>query len=229
MIFCFLGPLKRVKKRYLNDPNIAVPRRTFFWQASRAKRSPDEKEERVPLYVPSTEASDSNQGFNSENSDEGSTSPLTLQESSPLMEKEKFISNGGSLLDQENNEQLESSDSEESNLELSFSQSDTELSTDSSDSSSSESSESELSSDDTCISENEEEESESNEHDKFTAVQLQSLAMIAFLLRHNLTGVAVNDLLDLINVVCPGMSELENLKHHCSRLHALFQITCMGF
>ena len=199
-----------MKKRYLNDANIAVPRRTLFWQASRAKRSPDEKEERVPLYVPSTEASDSNQGFNSENSDQGSTSPLTLQESSPLMEEEKFISNGGSLLDQENNEQLESSDSEESNLELSFSQSDTELSTDSSDSSSSESSESESSDD---ISENEEEESESNKHDKFTAVQLQSLAMIAFLLRHNLTGVAVNDLLDLIKVVCPGMSELGNLKH----------------
>lgn len=207
----FVGPLKRVKKRYLNDSNIAVPRRTLFWQASRAKRFPDEKQERVPFHIPSTEASDSNQGFNSENSDEGSTSPLTLQESSPLMAEEKFISNGGSLLDQENNEQLESSDSEESNLELSFSQSDTctELSTDSSDSSSSES-ESESSDD---ITENEEEESESNKHFKFTAVQLQSLAMIAFLLRHNLTGVAFNDLLDLIKVVCPGMSELENLKH----------------
>ena len=37
--------------------------------------------------------------------------------------------------------------------------------------------------------------------------------MIAFLLRNNLTGVAVNDLLDLIKVVCPGMSEFGNLKH----------------
>lgn len=64
--------------------------------------------------------------------------------------------------------------------------------------------------------------------------------MIAFLLRHNLTGVAVNDLLGLIKVICPTFSELGNMKytelfkvtdnfscemcHYCSICHNVFPL-----
>ena len=160
------------------------------------------------------------------------------------VEELENISNGGSTLpDLENNEVFESSDSEGSHLELSYSQSENELSTESSDSPfDSESESSESSSDN--VSESEEEEldnnSEKQDHGNFTVLQLQSLAMIAFLLRHNLTGVAVNDLLGLIKVICPGFSELGKMKytelfkvidnfscemcHYCSICHNVFPL-----
>lgn len=94
------------------------------------------------------------------------------------------------------------------------------------------------------MSESEEEEldnnSEKQDHSNFTVLQLQSLAMIAFLLRHNLTGVAANDLLGLFKVICPGFTELGNMKyvelfkvidnfscqmcHYCSICHNVFPL-----
>ena len=105
-------------------------------------------------------------------------------------------------------------DVEESNSD-SDSQSGVEFEISSCDSSSSDSESSEFGSD----SGNEEEELESNSEKecKFTALQLQSLSMIAFLLRHNLTGVAVNDLLGLVKVICPVSTELGDLK--CDELY----------
>lgn len=50
-------------------------------------------------------------------------------------------------------------------------------------------------------------------------LQLQSLAVIAFLLRHNLTGVAVNDLISLLRVLYPESSSLGCLKYE-----ELFQV-----
>lgn len=239
--------MKRVKKLYLNDPSIPVPKRTLFWKTSQAKKAAAEKEERTPLNL-SKQDSDfiqdmqegmtTDQELNSDNSEQDPVSSLIVQESALLVEEPKNICNGGSMLDLENNDILASSDSEGTHSEFSDSQSDTELGTDSSDSSSSES---ESSSEND--SENEEVESESynNKTDyKFTPLQLQSLAMIAFLLRHNLTGVAVNDLLGLIKVICPGVSELGNIKydelfqvidkvncktcHYCSICHNVFPL-----
>ena len=64
------------------------------------------------------------------------------------------------------------------------------------------SSENEQSESSSSNDESDEEKIESQSHKKdcqsFTVLQLQSLAMIAFLLRHNLTGVAVNDLIGLL-------------------------------
>ena len=64
--------------------------------------------------------------------------------------------------------------------------------------------------------------------------------MIAFLLRHNLTGVAVNDVLGLVKVICPVSTELGGLKcdelyqvidsikykvcHYCSICHNVFPL-----
>ena len=104
------------------------------------------------------------------------------------MKEQENLSNGGSTLDLEKNEHVLNSDSSDSS-----------------------SSESESSSDND--NEIEEGEFESNSNSEFTAIQLQSLAMIAFLLRHNLTGLAVNDVLGLIKVICPGSSELGGMRH----------------
>ena len=215
--------MKRVKKQYLNDSNIPIPKRTLFWKASLAKKAAEERKERTPLN-PSTEPPDDTQdnlqggkktadqkqspGYSEEDSSSFLPEGATLVE----VKEPENISNGGSTLpDLENNEGFESSDSEGSHLELSYSQSENELSNESSDSHfDSESESSESSSD--SVSESEEEEldnnSEKQDHSNFTVLQLQSLAMIAFLLRHNLTVVAVNDLLGLIKVICPGISEL---------------------
>lgn len=63
-----------------------------------------------------------------DNSEEDSTS--LLPEGATLVEELENISNGGStLLDLENNEVFESSDSEGNHLELSYSQSENDLST----------------------------------------------------------------------------------------------------
>ena len=237
--------MKRVKKLYLNDASFPVPRRTLFRNASRAKRSTVDKEERSPLS-PTAGFADfnedmlagmktSDQDLKSDNSEEASTSHSHEHEPEEELEN---ISNGGSTVvlgyNEQHNEQFHNHDSEENELEWSDSQSDTDLSTDSSDASSSESESFESVSD-------EEGESENNcykQDCKFTALQLQSLAMIAFLLRHNLTGVAANDLLGLIKVICPGSSELAGMKcdelfqvidhvnckmcHYCSVCHNVF-------
>ena len=177
----------------------------------------------------------SDQDLKSENSEEASTSHSHEHEPDEELEN---ISNGGSTVvlgyNEQHNEQFHNHDSEENELEWSDSQSDTDLSTDSSDASSSESESFESVS-------NEEGESDNNcykQDCKFTALQLQSLAVIAFLLRHNLTGVAANDLLGLIKVICPGSSELAGMKcnelfqvidhvnckmcHYCSVCHNVF-------
>ena len=228
----------------------------MFWKASLAKKAAEEEKERTPLNPSTEQPSDDLQGnlqggkktADQEQipgySEEDSSS--LLPEGATLVEVEELenISNGGSTLpDLESNEVFESSDSEGSHLELSYCQSENELSTDSTDSLfDSESESSESSSDN--VSESEEEEldnnSEKQDHSNFTVLQLQSLAMIAFLLRHNLTGVAVNDLLGLIKVICPAFSELGNMKytelfkvidnfscemcHYCSICHNVFPL-----
>ena len=215
-----------MKKQYLNDSSIPIPKRTLFWKASLAKKAGKEKEERTPLN-PSTEPSDDTQDnlqggkkrANEEQSPGNSEEDFTshLPEGATLLEELENISNGGStLINLENTEVFESSESEGSQLELTYSHSENELSSDSSDSFfDSESESSESSSDN--VSESDEEEldnnSEKQDHTNFTVLQSQSLAMIAFLLRHNLTGVAVKDLLGLIKVICPGFSELGNMKY----------------
>ena len=247
--------MKRVKKQYLNDSSIPIPKRTLFWKASLAKKAAEEKKERAPLNPPtepSDDTQDNLQGGKKTADQEQSLvfseedSSSFLPEGATLVEVEELenISNGGSTLpDLENNEVFESSDSEGSHLELSYSQSENELSTESSDSPfDSESESSESSSDNVSESEEEELDNNSEKQDlgNFTELQLQSLAMIAFLLRHNLTGVAVNDLLGLIKVICPGFSELGNMKytelfkvidnfscqmcHYCSICHNVFPL-----
>lgn len=163
-------------------------------EVSLAKKAAEEKEERTSLN-PSTEPLDDKQGMQDgkkttdqepspDNSEEDSTS--LLPEGATLVEELENISNGGStLLDLENNEVFESSDSEGSHLELSYSQSENDLSTDLSDCfSDSESESSESSSDKVSESEEEELDNNSTKQDcNFTVLQLQSLAMIGFLLR----------------------------------------------
>ena len=217
--------MERRQNLVSRSPALRI-RGLLFWKASLARKAAEEKEERT-LLNPTTEPSDDMQGTlqggkntadqkqSPGNSEEESTS--LLPEDATLVEELENISNGGStLLDLENNEVYESSDSEGSDLELSYSQSENELSTDSSDSFFDSESESSESSSDNVIESEEEEldnNSEIQDHSNFTVLQLQSLAMIAFLLRHNLTGVAVNDLLGLIKVICPGFSELGNMKY----------------
>lgn len=97
----FVGPLRRVKKLYLNNPSIPVPRQTLFWKASLAKRCTDDKEERNPLSPITGNANEdmlagmetSDQGLKSDNSEEDSISHL--HEHKPKEELEN-ISNGGS-------------------------------------------------------------------------------------------------------------------------------------
>ena len=85
------------------------------------------------------------------------------------------------------------------------------------------SSESEVSEASSSEDENDEEQTETQSHKKdcqsFTVLQLQSVAMIGFLLRHNLTGVAVNDLISLLKVLYPDSSSLGSLKYE-----ELFQV-----
>jgi len=44
--------------------------------------------------------------------------------------------------------------------------------------------------------------------EQFSAQQLQSLSILSFILRHNLTGVAVNDLLSLLKIISPEFSNV---------------------
>ena len=101
MLLCtFLGPLKKVKKLYVDDPSIPVPKRTLFWKASIAKKSAEEKEERAPLN-PFNEASNTNQDMLKTTDQE--LNSLNF-ESVSLVEEQENLSNGGSTLDLENNE-----------------------------------------------------------------------------------------------------------------------------
>lgn len=120
----------------------------MFWKTSLAKKAAEEEKERTPLNPSTDQPSDDLQGnlqlggkktADQEQipgySEEDSSS--LLPEGATLVEVEELenISNGGSTLpDLESNEVFESSDSEGSHLELSYCQSENELSTDSTDS-----------------------------------------------------------------------------------------------
>lgn len=110
------------------------------------------------------------------------------------------ITTGGSSPEQSNVES-EFSDAE------SDSQSDSEISI-STDSSSHDSNESSDSSDS-----QEDLQSEGKEANNFTKVQLQSMSLLAYVLRHNLTGVAANDMLGLLKVLCPDSTTWGNMKY----------------
>ena len=43
MHFSLAGPLKRVKKRYLNDPGLPIPRRTLYRKEAQGKKSVEQE------------------------------------------------------------------------------------------------------------------------------------------------------------------------------------------
>jgi len=250
-----LGPLKRVKKCYLSDPSVPVPRRTWYQKVTYGKScsqgeiansapknsgslavlSEDGEEETTQesdfVEVLSEDEKKGNQEHVLEKEDFKPEALEDERETEVELENKIYCESGDA------NEKLNINDVEESNSD-SDSQSGVEFELSSCDSSSSDSESSKFGSD----SDNEEEELESNSEKecKFTELQLQSFSMIAFLLRHNLTGVAVNDELGLVKVICPVSTELEDLKcdelyqvidsikykvcHYCSICHNVFPL-----
>lgn len=203
------GPLKRVKKLYLIDPSAAVPKRTLYsWRANaknQAIKSDEGKVEDVTtdefIKQPSSPRETSGMDFESTDGSELQVSGDTLN----AAEENQNIENSC------DNESKESPPQNVNNL--SYSDSDESISSDS-DGYDTSSSESDLleSSDD----ENQSLEQTPN-HYESTAMnesQQYSLSVIAYIVRHNLTGIAGNNLLNLLKVVCPETSIFNSVRNY---------------
>lgn len=217
------GPLKRVKKRYLNNAGLPIPKRTLYRKEARGNKSAGQEKDESSTGVKEqqhAEALDVNEDVPTP--DPAQDHDKSFQDYSEIEDELIQNENGGpeDLISRNRNTYFNVS-SEESNHE-------SDLDSESNDSlnfsteSSSENELSESSSSDESNSESDEEQIETQCHERkyqsFTVLQLQSLAIIAFLLRHNLTGVAVSDLISLLKVIYPD-SSLGSLKYE-----ELFQV-----
>ena len=221
--FCFLaGPLKKVKKRYLNDPSLPVPKRTLYRKEARSNKLAEQGKGESSTgngeqQHTATEALDVNEDVLT--LDPAQDHDESFQDYSEIEEELIQNENGGPEdVTSRNMNPYFNVNSEEANHESDRdSESNDSLNFNTESSSENEQSESSSSND-----ESDEDKIESQSHKKdcqsFTVLQLQSLAMIAFLLRHKLTGVAVNDLIGLLKVVYPD-SSLGSLKYE-----ELFQV-----
>ena len=98
---------------------------------------------------------------------------------------------------------------DETNVEESISE---ESSDESADSSNEETSELDSSSSEDEMSQDSENEDLLNSPDKNMSEQeLHALALASFIVRHNLTGSATDDLIKLIKALCPGTKTIENM------------------
>ena len=237
MHFFLVGPLKRVKKRYLDDPSLPIPRRTLYQKEAQGKKSVEqetadsstgdgEKQHAVALDVNEDVLAPNpvQDHYDSSQDDSEMEEELTQNENGG---PEDVISTNINAYYSVNSEEINCESDSDSNDSLNFN---------------TESSESEVSEASSSEDKNDEEQTETQSHKKdcqsFTVLQLQSVAMIGFLLRHNLTGVAVNDLISLLQVLYLYSSSLGSLKfeeffqvidkvhfkvcHYCHICHKVF-------
>ena len=208
-----------MKKRYLNDPTIPVPRRTSYQKAAYGKTfSHSETLNAQPEnYSPAVLSENEEETTQETDSQTVLSGNETLQfdstgvvhEDGKMRGPEYEINENESEveLNVKNNMHYERGDTDKKldvyNVEGSNSDSDSlsgvEFENTSSDSSCSDDESSEFLSDVDI-----EDEQLDNNKCRYTALQLQSFAMIAYLVRHNSTGVAVDDLLSLVKVICSG-------------------------
>ena len=204
-VYCLPGPLKRVKKLYLSDQSAPVPRRTLrYWNANprRTSRLLPRKTTENTVHVEEEDG----RNCDSVTLDSPERSEVSQDDvPEPIVSSEQ----GACELSQSTSFQDCSSGSELSDYEGSInleydSESDSEFGN-SNYSSTSDSVDSESFSDEELTTG----EGSSN----FTETQLQSLSLLAFILRHKLTGVAAGDLISLQKVICPDSSILGSTKY----------------
>ena len=183
--FFLAGPLKRVKKRYLNDPSLPIPKRTLYWKEARGKKSAEEGKDESSTgdgEQQDAEALDINEDVLK--LDPAQDHVESFQDDSEIEDEVIQNENGGpeDLMSRNMNTYF-SVNSEETNHE-------SDIGSESNDSlnfNTESSSENELSEAGSSEDESNEEQIETQSHKKdcqsFTVLQLQSLTMIAFLLQ----------------------------------------------
>lgn len=211
-----------MKKLYVSDPTVPVPKRTlYFWKSRSQQDALGDKN-----YNETNNPKDGGQNleniyedFASQNEDTPKNDVQISEKvdadivtDSEIVDESKIACNdhdyvdtvdsGGSLVPEEQNFYF----TEQSNIENNY-ESDSDEFIISSSSSCSESETSESSDTEEVI------ELDKNEQFKFTEQQLQSLSVLAFILRHNLTGVAANDLLCLLKVISSDSLTLSATKY----------------
>lgn len=241
-----------MKKLYVGDPTVPVPKRTLLFWKSRKKQDDAYRHkdaELVPKQEGSVEigntAGDPKIGIELENDIQVYSSTNEVNDGvapSDIAVNENEINiNNYSLKDSLESEIffLPDEAASTSHIEDGYpSDSDSEESEYMYDTSSSSSDD--IASSEDEISSDEEENTELDSHEmlEFSEQQLKSLTVISFILRHNLTGVATNDLLCLLKVISGGSSKLDSSKyeellrvidnadfkvcHYCPCFHAVF-------
>ena len=209
----FLGPLKKVYKKYQEDPLITVPKRTFYRHAVKRKLDISNNEEEIEGLADFSSSGDEkdNEGASNlstvypvENSVMGCLNYPHSCDSTDVTTK----LNGDTIKGSVNSELLAPKDSMFNKSSLS---------------SSSLSSTSESDTTETDTSDQDSVSSDETDIHKEDPQQLYIHTLLSYIFKYNLSGAATRDFLKLFSVLCPESQKLQNITYE--NMSSLFATT----